>query len=141
MITNLVDQLVRDEGEILHAYQDANGFWTIGVGRLIDQRKGGGISQDESRYLLANDIARITDQLTTLLPWSLKLDSIRFAVLQAMAFNLGVDGLLQFHRMLTDLEDGNYDVAATEMQNSKWYGETGIRAQRLVQQMKTDVWM
>ena len=41
-LTKTVEQLRRNEGEVLHAYQDHLGFWTIGVGRLIDKRKGGG---------------------------------------------------------------------------------------------------
>ena len=44
--------LRRDEGRVRHAYQDHLGYWTIGVGRLIDQRKGGGLSEDEIDYLL-----------------------------------------------------------------------------------------
>jgi lysozyme len=35
----LAEMLTRDEGRVRHAYQDHLGFWTIGVGRLIDQRK------------------------------------------------------------------------------------------------------
>jgi lysozyme len=49
MVANIAEQLRRDEGEVLHAYQDKYGYWTIGVGRLIDARKGGGISVEESR--------------------------------------------------------------------------------------------
>ena len=31
-MTKIYNQLKRDEGEILHAYQDHLGYWTIGVG-------------------------------------------------------------------------------------------------------------
>ena len=44
MIENLTDQLRRDEGCVLHAYPDHLGFLTLGIGRLIDRRKGGGIT-------------------------------------------------------------------------------------------------
>ena len=44
---NLIAQLRREEGSIPHAYQDHLGFWTIGVGRLIDERKGGGLSPED----------------------------------------------------------------------------------------------
>lgn len=40
--TKLTAQLRRDEGEKLYAYQDTLGYWTIGIGRLIDRRRGGG---------------------------------------------------------------------------------------------------
>ena len=58
-ITCIEDQLRLDEGERLTAYQDHLGYWTIGVGRLIDDRKGGGISPAESTMLLRHDIERV----------------------------------------------------------------------------------
>jgi len=36
----LEQQLRRDEGEVLHEYKDSLGYSTIGIGRLIDKRKG-----------------------------------------------------------------------------------------------------
>lgn len=44
--------LETDEGRVPHAYQDHLGYWTIGVGHLIDKRKGGGLTPDEVDYLL-----------------------------------------------------------------------------------------
>ena len=43
------EQLKRDEGEILHAYQDHLGFWTIGIGILIDKR---GMTEEAAYQLL-----------------------------------------------------------------------------------------
>lgn len=37
----LASLLTSDEGRVPHAYQDHLGYWTIGVGHLIDRRKGG----------------------------------------------------------------------------------------------------
>lgn len=34
-------QLIRDEGNVPYAYSDSLGYLTIGVGFLIDKRKGG----------------------------------------------------------------------------------------------------
>ena len=50
--------LKKEEGVVKHAYQDHLGYWTIGVGRLIDKRKGGGLSDEEIDYLLGNDIEK-----------------------------------------------------------------------------------
>lgn len=147
MITNLVDQLRRDESEVLHAYPDSLGYLTIGVGRLIDARKGGGISKEESAYLLNSDIRRTTTELAQALPWAAKLDPIRFAVLVNMAFNMGVPGLLKFHNTLSLIQDGKYAEAAVAMMQSKWAFQVGDgpglkydRAERLAQQMKTGEW-
>ena len=55
----LLEELSRDEGTVLQAYQDSLGYWTIGTGRLIDKRRGGGITKAEADYLLANDVQKI----------------------------------------------------------------------------------
>lgn len=39
-ITNLADQLIRDEDEDLHAYPDFEGYLAIGIGYCIDKRVG-----------------------------------------------------------------------------------------------------
>ena len=52
----------KHEGCVLHCYEDHLGYMTIGVGRLIDKKKGGGITEDEAEYLLKNDIKRVVIQ-------------------------------------------------------------------------------
>lgn len=136
----LTEQLRRDEGTVPHAYQDSLGYWTIGVGRLIDARKGGGLSPDEIDYLLNNDIEEKTAYVLTAFPWASKLSEPRLAVLINMAFQMGIHGLLQFKRMLGSVEDGQYGEAAVEMLDSKWAKQTPARAMRLAVQMETDEW-
>lgn len=136
----LIKQLRRDEGEILHAYEDHLGFWTIGVGRLIDKRRGGGISEEESAYLLNNDITRVTQGLGRRLAWFDELDPARKGVLLNMAFQMGVDGLLGFTNTLKLVEEGNYTAAAKAMMESKWATQTPARALRLSKQMETGEW-
>jgi len=138
------EQLVRDEGVVFHAYQDHLGFWTIGVGRSIDSKKGGGITREEALYLLDNDIGKKRVDLLAVLPWTATLaatDEARFAVLLNMAFNLGVAGLLGFRKMIEAVRDGNYDRAAKEMLDSEWALQVGLRAQRLAEQMQTGEWL
>lgn len=134
----LLAELRRDEGCIPNAYQDHLGFWTIGVGRLIDKRKGGKLSADEIDYLLANDVARIERELDKRLPWWRVLDPVRQRVLQNMAFQLGTAGLLAFKNTLKAIKAGAYDKAAAQMLDSKWAEkDTPERAQRLAKMMRT----
>ena len=126
-----------DEGFIDHAYQDLLGYWTIGFGRLIDARRGGGISRAEAEMLLDNDIAAKTAELRAALPWIDQLDEPRREVLINMAFNLGVPGLLGFKLTLRYVREGDYDLAAREMLASKWLAQVGERAVRLARQMAT----
>jgi len=52
---NLEEQLRMDEGEVLHFYIDHLGFQTIGVGHLIDKRRGGGIDKETSDFIFNKD--------------------------------------------------------------------------------------
>lgn len=141
MIEQLTAQLRRDEGEEPAAYQDHLGYWTIGVGRLIDSRKpGAGLRPDEIKYLLRNDINDRLAALTKALPWFAKLDPVRQAVLINMAFQLGTDGLLKFVSTLDLVSKGRYAEASAQMLKSKWAGQTPERAKRLSSQMKTGEW-
>ena len=136
----LAEQLERDEGFVGHAYTDSLGFLTIGIGRLVDVRKGGGITRDEARYLLANDITRFTAVVESALPWARLLDDARHGVLVNMAFNLGIDGLLGFRKFLKALEARDFASAAVEMMDSRWAKQVGARATRLRDQILTGEW-
>lgn len=137
---DLTAQLRQEEGAVPHAYQDHLGYWTIGVGRLIDRRKGGGLSPEEIDYLLANDIERKTREVFTALPWAHYLDEPRQAVLIGMAFQMGTAGLLGFKNTLAHVKAGRYTQAATGMLASKWAEQTPGRAARMARQMETGAW-
>lgn len=136
---NILDQLCRDEGEVLHAYQDSRGFWTIGTGILID-KNGGGITHEENMFLVGNRLNAAHSHLSQSLPWFDKLDEARQGVLLNMAYNMGWSGLLAFHNTLSLIEQGKYPEAADAMLASRWTSQVGARAQRLAMQMRTGTW-
>lgn len=140
MNSELTKQLRRDEGEVLTAYADSLGFLTIGVGRLIDKKKGGGITAEESAYLLANDILAKTSGVIKALPWAEQLDPARFGVLVNMAFQMGIAGLLGFKNTLALIQSGNYVRAAEGMAESLWAKQTPARCARLQKQLVTGEW-
>lgn len=139
---NVIDQLIREEGEVLHAYKDHLGYLTIGVGILIDKRKGGGITKEESRFLLLNRVKGVVEGIRKHLSW---FDSIgnepRKAVLIGMAFQMGLNGLLGFKNTLEMIRVGDYDKAAVGMLNSLWARQTPARAKRMAKQMETGEWV
>ena len=140
MTTKLLKQLRDEEGEVLHAYTDSEGWLTLGVGRLIDKRKGGGITSEESAYLLNNDINKFSAQLDKSLPWWRELDEARQAVLLGMAFQMGTAGLLGFKNTLAMVKAKDYEGAAKGMMQSLWAKQTPARAKRMSEQMRTGVW-
>jgi lysozyme len=140
-IDRIIDRLVADEGEVLHAYPDHRGLITIGVGRMIDEKKGGGISREESRYLLANDIRKwmaIAGQW----PWFENLVWARQGVIICMLHQLGARGVSNFRKMIDALGRADYETAADEMLDSDWHRDpkTQKRCERMAQIMRSGEW-
>jgi len=133
-------QLRRDEGEVLYAYQDSLGYWTIGIGVMIDKKKGGGITQEESEYLFVNRLRARIGELDQMLPWWRTLDEPRQGVLLNMSYQMGVLGVTKFVNTLKLIQDGSYQAAADAMLKSLWYQQTPARAQRLSDQMRDGDW-
>jgi lysozyme len=135
-IPALLSQLEEHEGFRSSAYTDSEGWLTLGYGRLIDKRRGGGISRAEARVLLINDVDRVVNQLVAALPWWSELDDVRQNVLIEMGFQLGVPGLLKFKNTLRAVEAGDWHDAAAGMLASKWSKQTPKRAEKLARQMR-----
>ncbi len=134
-------QLERDEGCVLHAYQDHLGYLTIGIGTLIDKRKGGGITRAEALFLLKNRISQIEFDLVQSLPWISQIDRVRYYALVNMGFQLGVSGLLKFKNTLAAMKKGDYDEAAIGVMNSLYATQVPNRAERIAKQILTGKWM
>lgn len=130
-IEKMKEELIRDEGIVLHAYDDSLGYTTIGVGRMIDHRLGGGITTDEAMYLLENDIGRVVIDLRKALPKYETLSENRQRALVNMAFNLGIGRLMGFKKLIDAINIGNWERAYIEALDSKWAAQVGNRAVRI----------
>lgn len=114
----LKEQLKKHEGMVLHAYQDTLGYWTIGIGHLIDQRKGGYIPEYIALELLETDIDARLDVLQNEPFWDM-LDDVRKRVIVEMSFWLGIGGVKRFKKMLVAIMLQDWPRAAAEMLDSK----------------------
>ncbi len=126
--TDLVRDLVRDEGMRLKPYTDTVGKVTIGVGRNLDDV---GISEAEALAMLDADIDRSMADLDRTLPWLFERPEPVQRALVNMCFNLGWPRLSGFRNMLAALEAGDYDRAAAEALDSRWARQVGARAERI----------
>lgn len=66
--------------------------------------------------------------------------TVRAAVLQSMAYQMGVDGLGKFINTLSAIKAGHWELAKAGMLDSKWARQTPERAQRHAEQMLTGKW-
>ena len=143
----LAAQLDRDEGYERSAYQDSQGFWTIGRGHLVDKRKNAGLADAVIELQFELDVNEKLTAVLEALPWALQLDEARLGALINMAFQLGVNGLLGFPKMLAHLRAGRYQEAhdealkiETPKPNDEWAEQTPARAHRIAKQLLTGEW-
>jgi lysozyme len=144
----LVADLERDEGVKPFPYWDCcgkplrecsctpkwKGKLTIGIGRNLEDR---GLSPDEMRYLVQNDIDVSVEDLNRGIPWWDRLSPARQRVLVNMCFNLGWTRLRGFVRTLAAIRRGDYVAAGQGMGESLWARQVGARADRLKRTMET----
>lgn len=133
---SIVDMLIRHEELKLKPYTDTAGKLTIGVGRNLDDM---GLTENEARYLLENDLGRVRAELDAALPWWRALDEPRRTVLLNMTFNMGLSRLLTFTKFLHALAHGDYQRAAGEMLDSLWAKQVHRRAVELASLMQSPV--
>ena len=139
------DLLSLHEGRIPYAYQDSLGYWTIGVGHLIDKRKGGRLPEKIIDDLLDWDIRIHASELYKALPWLHQLDEVRQCVMIDMCFNLGIepfdgDGFKDWPIFISQVKNGEYAKAAANMRSTLWAQQVKARAVRLANMMETGEW-
>lgn len=133
------------EGRIPYAYPDSLGYLTIGVGHLIDKRKGGKLPERIIDLLLDHDIEEHSGLLLKYQPWVAQMDPVRQAVLYDMTFNLGVepfdgDGFKDWPMFVRQVQTGQWAAAAANMRSTLWAKQVGVRAVRLAKMMETGMW-
>jgi lysozyme len=112
------------------------GHPTIGYGRALDVN---GISKAEAEQLLDADLARVEADCAKL-PVFAQLDDARKDVLRELVFNIGLDGVRKFKRMLNALALSYFEVAAAEILDSKYRDQVGHRAVELAAAMVSGEW-
>jgi lysozyme len=118
------NRIITHEDMIPYAYQDTRGWWTIACGKLVDKRKGAGLSQAAMHFILDESIQECLADLIKY-DWYNNQDKVRQGVLIEMRFNLGMGGLLTFVQMIDAIKNKNYPLAVHQMLNSKWATQVG----------------
>lgn len=144
-------ELTRDEGKVARLYRDSRGYWTVGIGHLMDKRiigahdelqariwARGYATEDEIKELFDRDVTRKLNVMDQRMPWYKTLSPVRRRVLINMVFNLGIDGLLGFRNTLAKIKRGDYKGAAENMLKSLWAKQVKGRARRLAYMMEHD---
>jgi lysozyme len=139
-VTNLPEQLARDEGKKSSAYPDSRGYWSIGIGTCIDARVGCGLTDDEIQYLFDNRVKQAEAALSSAFPWTDALDEVRRGALLNLTFNMGVRRLSGFTRFLAAAQQGDWTAAKAELLDSAADHQEPERISRLAEQLVSGTW-
>tara|TARA_R110000824_G_scaffold230696_1_gene418362 strand:- start:405 stop:854 length:450 start_codon:yes stop_codon:yes gene_type:complete len=137
---NIIELLVREEGFSKTAYCCTAGYPTIGIGWKIGRHNQSlndfenmVISRPAAEAQLQNEVFTIELALSKH-NWFVDLNEPRQAVITSMAYQMGINGLMKFKRMIAAINIGDWEDAAHEGLDSRWATQTSERAER---QMKT----
>lgn len=123
----------RYEGFSRLPYVCVRGRQTIGYGHNLDASP---ITERAAEVILEDDVQTALDEARRSVSNFDDLSPARKAVLVDMAFNLGGEGLRKFRRMIAAIEAEDFNGAADEMVNSRWYHQVGNRSRELVEKMR-----
>ena len=127
LIDDLKEMLIKNEGMELKVYECTSGKLSCGVGRNIEEN---GISIDEAELMLKNDMDSVFNDLDRNLPfWKTMPYNVRL-VLADMCFNLGINRLLKFTKMLEAMEERDFELAGEELLDSTYAVQVKGRADR-----------
>ena len=142
-LEKLREELEIDEGCKYYIYLDHLGYATFGIGHLIteDDPEYGwevGTSIDTYRVHEAfeDDVQSVlTDCEKLYVQWE-HLPEEAQRVIANMMFNMGYTRLSKFRGMKRGVDARDWNAAADEMVDSRWYNQVTNRAKRLVERMR-----
>jgi lysozyme len=142
-IDQLRKELAEDEGCVFEIYLDHLGYPTFGIGHLIrasdpenGQPVGTSVSEDRVKQAFEADIETVLEDCTRLYDNFYLLPEEVQLIIANMMFNLGYPRLSKFKGMRASVDAEDWNGAADEMVDSRWYRQVTNRAERLVERMR-----
>ena len=142
-IEKLREQLKIDEGCVYEIYNDHLGYPTFGIGHLViesdpenGQEVGTPVSADRIIEAFEQDVETVLSDCAILYPDFDELPEEVQQIIANMMFNLGRPRLSAFKGMKAGVDSRDWNEAADQMVDSRWYRQVGARAERLVERMR-----
>ena len=142
-VEKLREQLKIDEGCVYEIYNDHLGYPTFGIGHLVRESDpehgsplGTEVSEDRVIEAFDADVEIVLSDCSTLYPDFDDLPEEAQQIIANMMFNLGRPRLSKFVGMKRGVDVKDWNSAADEMVDSRWYRQVGARADRLVNRMR-----
>jgi len=142
-IDQLRMELEYDEGCKYEIYLDHLDLPTFGIGHLVtvddpeyDQPVGTAVSEERVKEVFEQDVQITIGECKKLYDdWDDLPEEVQL-IIANMMFNMGRPRLSAFKGMKRGVDARDWNAAADEMVDSKWYQQVTNRAQRLVDRMR-----
>ena len=142
-IEKLREEIEYDEGNVKSIYLDHLHLPTFGIGHLVresDPEHGWEVgtpdSDDRCAEAFNEDIKTVVSDCYKLYPDFDDLPEEAQRIIANMCFNLGYPRLSKFKGMKRGVDARDWQSAADEMVDSRWYRQVTKRADRLVERMR-----
>ena len=142
-IQQLREQLEIDEGVKYDIYLDHLGLPTFGIGHLVTktdpesgQAVGTPISKERVAECIDMDVQSVINDCNKLYEDFEDLPEEVQQIIANMMFNMGYTRLSKFKGMKRGVDSKDWNQAADEMVDSRWYRQVTNRANRLVERMR-----
>ena len=139
----LREEIAEDEGCKFEVYLDHLGLPTFGIGALVKegdpgcgQPVGTPVDEDRVRQRFNLDIAVTIEDCKVLYDDFDDLPEECQHIIANMMFNMGRPRLSKFKGMKAGVDARDWNKAADEMVDSRWYDQVTNRAKRLVARMR-----
>ena len=116
--------LKEHEGYSAKPYKCSAGKITIGYGHNLEDK---GLPKNVCEIVLAIDIGEALRQTLQMFPLLKTYSKNRQLALIDMMFNLGSGRLAGFKKMRSAITEQNWELAAIEAKDSKWFKQVGSR--------------
>ena len=142
-IEKLREEIKYDEGSVNKIYLDHLGLATFGIGHLVTEwdeeygwEVGTPVSEDRCNEVFDSDIQVVLSDCEHLYPDFDDLPEEVQRIIANMMFNMGRPRLSKFKGMKRGVDAKDWNAAADEMVDSRWYRQVTKRADRLVERMR-----
>ena len=125
---DLLKRIKHHEGYRSRVYKCTEGYDTIGYGFAIKDLE---LEEDLCEEILLRKLRTLGRSVMGRFPFFDALPPDCKDVLMEMCFQLGVTGVSKFKKALKAMEDGDWEKAAHEINDSKWAKQTPNRAKEL----------
>ena len=142
-IKQLRAELMIDEGVEYEIYLDHLGLPTFGIGHLVvdtdpefEAPVGTPVSESRVNECFDSDVEVVLGECRILYDDFDDLPEEAQLIIANMMFNMGRPRLSKFVGMKRGIGDRDWNAAADEMVDSRWYRQVTNRADRLVERMR-----